>query len=51
MFCDSGAPIHWKTKLQKTIILLTAEVEYYAASTVIYLRSLVRSQGHSSGIH
>jgi hypothetical protein len=42
----NGASIHWKTKLQKTISLSTAEAEYNAASTaavqIIYLRSLLR---------
>ena len=49
IFRYNGAPIHWKTKLQKTIALSTAEAEYYAASTaaveVIYLRSLLKNMG------
>ena len=44
-----GAPIHWKSKLQKTIALSTVEAEYYLASVVtvevIYLRSLHFSYG------
>jgi hypothetical protein len=39
-----GAPILWKTKLQKTISLSMAVADYYAASTaaveIIYLRPL-----------
>ena len=49
IFRYNGAPIHWKTKLQKTIALSTAEAEYYAASMaaveVIYLRSLLKNMG------
>jgi hypothetical protein len=44
-----GAPIQWKTKLQKSVSLSTAEAEYYAASLaavdVIYLRTLLRGMG------
>ena len=51
IFRYNGDPIHWKTKLQKTIALSTAEAEYYAASTaaveVIYLRI---DSDRSSGI-
>ena len=40
------APISWRSKLQKTVALSTAEAEYYSASTaaveVIYLRYLLR---------
>jgi hypothetical protein len=49
IFHYNGAPIQWKTKLQKTISLSTAEAEYYAASLsaieVLYLRTLLRSMG------
>ena len=42
-------PISWKSKLQKTIALSTAEAEYYSASSgtveVIYLRHLLREMG------
>jgi hypothetical protein len=49
VFRYNGAPIHWKSKLQKTIALSTAEAEYYSASLgaveVIYLRTLLRDMG------
>ncbi len=39
------SPISWKSKMQKTTALSTAEVEYYSASTeameVLYLRYLL----------
>ena len=49
VFRYCGAPIHWKSKLQKTIALSTAEAEYYSASLaaveVIYLRQLLKQMG------
>ena len=41
--------IYWKSKMQKTVSLSTAEAEYYAASEmaieVIYLRNLLANMG------
>jgi len=49
IFRYDGAPIYWKSKLQKTIALSTAEAEYYAASVgaseTIYLRRLLENMG------
>ena len=49
LFLYNRSPISWRSKLQKTIALSTAEAEYYSASTaaveVIYLRYLLRSMG------
>jgi len=49
LFRYNGAPILWRSKLQKTIALSTAEAEYYAASIgaveAIYLRSLLTNMG------
>lgn len=49
IFRYNFGPISWKSKLQKTISLSTAEAEYYSASTaaveVIYLRNLLRELG------
>ena len=49
LLCYCEAPIHWKSKLQKTITLSTAEAEYYSASAVavevIYLHSLLIRMG------
>jgi hypothetical protein len=49
VFRYNFGPIAWKSKLQKTISLSTAEAEYYSASTaaveVIYLRNLLRRLG------
>ena len=46
IFRYNGAPIAWKSKLQKSVALSTAEAEYYSASLgaveVIYLRQLLR---------
>ena len=43
------APIMWKSKMQKTTALSTAEAEYYAASTaaskVLYLYKLLKHMG------
>jgi hypothetical protein len=43
------APIMWKSKMQKTTALSTAEAEYYSASTagseVLYLRKLLERMG------
>ena len=43
------SPIMWKSKMQKTTALSTAEAEYYSASTagceVLYLRDLLRRLG------
>ncbi len=39
------APIMWKSKMQKTTALSTAEAEYYSTSTagteILYLRALL----------
>ena len=39
----------WRSKMQKTIALSTAEAEYYAASEmgieIMYLRNLLRNMG------
>ena len=47
LFLYNGAPISWKSKLQKTIALSTAEAEYYSASTItteaIWLGDLIRA--------
>ena len=49
IFRYNGAPIAWKSKLQKSVALSTAEAEYYSASPgaveVIYLRQLLRNMG------
>ena len=49
IFRYNGAPIAWKSKLQKSVELSTAETEYYSASLgaveVIYLRQLLRDMG------
>ena len=51
LFLYNGTPIAWRSKLQKTIALSTAEAEYYSASRaaveVIYLRYLLSSMGFS----
>ena len=43
------SPISWKSKMQKTTALSTAEAEYYSASTaaaeVLYLRYLLQELG------
>jgi hypothetical protein len=43
------APIKWRSKMQKTTALSTAEAEYYSASTagsdVLYLRKLLDQLG------
>ena len=43
------APIMWKSKMQKTTALSTAEAEYYSASTagteILYLRALLERLG------
>ncbi len=43
------APIMWKSKMQKTTALSTAEAEYYSASTagteILYLRTLLERLG------
>ena len=53
VFRYNGAPIYWRSKLQKTIALSTAEAEYYAASLaaseVIYLRALLGAMGFPQG--
>jgi hypothetical protein len=53
IFRYNGVPICWRSKLQKTIALSTAEAEYYAASAaateVIYLRGLLESMGFKQG--
>ena len=52
-FRYNGVPICWRSKLQKTIALSTAEAEYYAASAaateVIYLRGLLNDMGFHQG--
>ena len=49
LFLYNGTPISWRSKLQKTISLSTAEAEYYSASSaaveVIYLRYLLKNMG------
>jgi hypothetical protein len=49
LFRYNDGPISWKSKLQKTVALSTAEAEYYSASSaaveVIYLRNLLKSMG------
>ena len=49
IFHYNRAPIQWKSKLQKSVALSTAEAEYYSASLgaakVIYLRQLLRDMG------
>jgi hypothetical protein len=49
LFLYSRAPISWRSKLQKTVALSTAEAEYYSASSaaieVIYLRYLLQNMG------
>ena len=53
IFLYNGAPIQcqdqWKSKLQESVALSTAEAEYYSASLgaaeVIYLRQLLRDMG------
>ncbi len=48
MLCNQS-PIMWKSKMQKTTALLTAEAEYYSASAagceVLYLRALLDRLG------
>ena len=43
------SPILWRSKMQKTTALSTAEAEYYSASTaateILYLRNLLESMG------
>ena len=43
------SPIPWRSKLQKTTALSTAEAEYYSASTaateVLYIRNLIENMG------
>ena len=43
------SPTHWRSKMQKTTALLTAEAEYYSASwaaaEVLYLRDLLDRMG------
>ena len=43
------SPILWRSKMQKTTALSTAEAEYYSASTAstdaIYLRNLLENMG------
>jgi hypothetical protein len=45
----NSSPISWKSKMQKTTALSTAEAEYYSASTaateVLYLRFLLNGLG------
>jgi hypothetical protein len=52
LFLDNGSPISWRSKMQKTIALSTAEAEYYSASNAaverIYLQSLFRNMGVTS---
>ena len=49
LFLYNGAPISWRSKMQKTTALSTAEAEYYSASTAatetIYLRQLLTNLG------
>ena len=49
IFRYNGAPIAWKSKLQKSVALSYDEAEYYSASLgaveVIYLRQLLRDMG------
>jgi hypothetical protein len=52
LFLYHRSPISWRSKLQKTIALSAAEVDYYSASTaaveVIYLRYFLRSMGFAA---
>jgi hypothetical protein len=45
------SPILWRSKMQKTTALSTAEAEYYSASTaateILYLRNLLENMGFS----
>ena len=47
------SPIMWRSKMQKTTALSTAEAEYYSASTagvdVLYLRNLLERLGFAQG--
>ena len=47
--CYNKGIIFWKSKMQKTVLLSTAEAEYYAASDmaikVVYLCNLLASMG------
>jgi hypothetical protein len=49
LFLYIRAPISWRSKLQKTVALSTAEAEYYSASSAavedIYLRCLLKNMG------
>ena len=49
IFRYNGAPIQWKSKLQKSVATSTAEAGYHSASLgaaeVIYLRQLLRDMG------
>ncbi len=49
MIMYNGAPITWRSKMQKTTALSTAEAEYYSASTaateVMYIRDLLDRMG------
>jgi hypothetical protein len=49
MLLYNGAPVMWRSKMQKTTALSTAEAEYYSASTaateVMYVRDLLDRLG------
>jgi hypothetical protein len=51
MLLYNGAPVMWRSKMQKTTALSTAEAEYYSASTaateVMYVRDLLDRLGFS----
>jgi hypothetical protein len=49
MLMYNGAPVMWRSKIQNTTALSTAEAEYYSASTaateVMYIRALLDHMG------
>jgi hypothetical protein len=47
-------PVSWRSKMQKTVALSTAEAEYYSASEmaieILYLRNLLANMGFPEGL-